>query len=150
MDREEKVAFWLITEMLSNKVSPASVSLLNEEDRRKVIYFVNLAANYISEGRLIPREILEFIKSKVILADLRKYITEISRNGNSIRNSKTFEKDLAIIKLLLDEIRSEESVEEETQEKGLLTRSDLKYLEKLIFGNIKYRELPFECKVCDK
>lgn len=150
MDREEKVAFWLITEMLSNKVSPASVSLLNEEDRRKVIYFVNLAANYISEGRLIPREILEFIKSKVILADLRKYITEISRNGNSIRNSKTFEKDLAIIKLLLDEIRSEESVEEETQEKGLLTRSDLKYLEKLIFGNIKHRELPFECKVCDK
>lgn len=150
MDREEKVAFWLITEMLSNRVSPTSVSLLNEEDRRKVIYFVNLAANYISEGRLIPREILEFIKSKVILADLRKYISEISRNGNSIRNSKTFEKDLAIIKLLLDEIKSEESVEEEIQEKGLLTRSDLKYLEKLIFGNIKHRELPFECKVCDK
>lgn len=150
MDREEKVAFWLITEMLSNRVSPASVPLLNEEDRRKVIYFVNLAANYISEGRLIPREVLEFIKSKVVLADLRKYIAEISRNGNSIRNSKTFEKDLAIIKLLLDEIKSEESVEEETQEKGLLTRSDLKYLEKLIFGNIKHRELPFECKVCDK
>jgi hypothetical protein len=148
MEREEKEAFWLITSMLSEQVLPSSVKLLNEEDKRQVLYLTKLASNYISEGRLIPKNILDFVKSKVIIADLREYIKELLiYDLYKINPRKT---DVIIINLLLKEIQEQETVDIEKEEKVLLRPSDIKYLEKLIFGKAKQRNLIYEgCPTCN-
>lgn len=145
MEREEKEAFWLVTNMLYENVAPSSLKTF--EDQKQVLYLTKLANNYILEGRLIPKPILDFIKSKVVLADLRAYIASILDFKNDTQ--KTREKDKSTMRILLDEIKTQEQVELPEEESNLLTRSQLYYLEKLIYGKAKKRDLLFEgCARC--
>jgi len=147
MEREEKEAFWLVTIMLYENVSPKSIEYLDDESKRQLIYLVRLASNYMSEGRLIPKNILDFIKSKVIISDLRNYIQDLIKYKDSREEPKRI--DITVINLLLKEIQEQESVDTDKEEKPLLKPSAIKYLEKLIYGTPKERTLLFEgCKEC--
>lgn len=147
MEREEKEAFWLLTYMLEENIVPSALTILNNEDRRKIIYYSSLVNNYFNEGKLIPRKILDFIKSKVIISNLRKYVSNVL-NYKSSSTSKVREADIVIIKLLLKEIEEQEMVDMEKEERRISV-PEIKYLEKLIYGKPKHRELILEgCPQC--
>lgn len=147
MEREEKEAFWLLTFMLAENVTPSALIILSVDDRKKVMFYSSLVNNYFNEGRLIPKKVLEFIKTKVIISDLRKYVSDIL-NYKSFSSNNIRETDIIVIKLLLKEIEEQEMVDMVKEERKI-SISDIKYLEKLIYGKPNHRELILEgCPQC--
>lgn len=132
MERDEKIAFWFLTKLLSDKISSDSVNILSRMDREKTMIMALQVQEYFEENRLIPKSILDFMKSKQVTPrQLRNYSNEIvNEEENKLSNASEIGK--ATIKLLLNEINIINSNQLEIGEDTSISESKLKALNRFL------------------
>jgi len=145
MEREEKIAYWLMTKLLYDGIIPDNVNGLDNKDRKKVIQYAGLVVNY---DKLIPRDILDFIrKNGFEPRDIKKY-SKLFFNING--DFKLNNLSVSTIKVLLKEIDEEESFIEEGKIKGLINDKDLLKLKRFIYEGKGKKEMLFDGCGCNK
>jgi hypothetical protein len=133
MERDEKIAFWFLTKLYSDKISPDNVNLLNKMDKQKTMMMAFQVQGYFEDNKLIPKPILDFMKlNRVSPRQLRGYANEmINEDENQISNASEIGK--ATIKLLLNEIDIINSNQLETeQEENNISESQMKALRRFL------------------
>lgn len=131
MERDEKIAFWFLTKLLSDNISPDSINLLNRSQRDRTMMLAFQVYEYFNEKKLIPKPILDFMKSNDVSSkELKKY-SNIMVNEEENNLSNASELGMATIKLLLNEIDIINSNQLQVEE-PLISESQLKRLNKFL------------------
>lgn len=142
MEREEKIAYWLFTNLLNNRVQPSNINGLDKNNRSKILIYANLVHDY---DRLIPRNILQYgLSYGITPEDLKKY-SESYLNIDKNDTKNVSELGVSTIKILLSDIDRNETVEVNERERGILSPNDIKRLERFIFGDARERRLYEGC-----
>lgn len=121
MNKEEKIGFWFIINLISNKVNPKIYHILNKKDKKNFLTHYYNVLDYLKRGEKIPSKVLSLIKNKTNLDYFRKYVRDISEmmETESKINKYEFEHDKGILILLFEEIeKSNEFTFQKEEEKS--------------------------------
>lgn len=144
MDREEKIAYWLFTNLFKDRINPNNINLLDVDDEKRVLAYAMMVYEY---DKLIPRNIFDYIvMSGITPNELKQYAKSFTDVDPKDRRY-TSELGVTTLKILLDNILEQEAVEVNEKPNALLSPREMKRLERFIFGNVRERKLYEGCDV---
>lgn len=138
MNRETKIAFWLLNNMWKENIKVENLTRLKKEDKEDLKMHTDLILENRDQGRKIPKNILDRIRRNGSLDNFYRYCERLlqfdfERKGVSFED----ESDVALIGFLLEKIRDLDKIRVEPELKDdEKTERDNELFRKFISGEI--------------